>query len=274
MAFKKYIRTLVPPRWRPAVKHTIGGLQARLHKGNNVECPCCQTTFDAFLTEKRTGRPNAVCPRCQLCERHRLLGLFLEKETDFFQKQADVLHLAPEYPFLTRFKKLPHLNYTTADYNLPWVDVKLDVTDIQFEDNSYDVIICYHVLEHVPEDRKGLQELYRILRPGGWAIIQVPVDEQRESTLEDPSITTPEARTKVYGHWDHKRLYGRDFKDRLEEAGFQVEINPFAQHLAREKGQDIIRRFGLLEDELLYLSRKPAQIASETTDCNAAPCAS
>jgi ubiquinone/menaquinone biosynthesis C-methylase UbiE len=137
-----------------------------------------------------------------------------------------VLHFAPEQAFYKRFKKLKNINYTTTDLNSPLADIKADICNLPFTDNSFDVIFCNHVLEHIPNDTKAMQELYRILKPNGWGIFQIPQDLNRETTFEDNSITDKRERAKIFGQYDHVRIYGRDYFNKLRVAGFQVkEIN-------------------------------------------------
>jgi SAM-dependent methyltransferase len=154
-----------------------------------------------------------------------------------------VPHLAP----------LPNLRYTRADLDHPLAE-HVDITDIQFPDDSFDVIICNHVLEHVPDDRRAMREVYRVLAPGGWAILQVPIDRAMERTLEDPAIVAPEDRLRVYGDEDHRRLYGRDYVERLEDAGFEVRQD----HFVSELSPTIIERCGLDADELIFRCTKEA----------------
>lgn len=130
--------------------------------------------------------------------------------------------------------------------------VKMDVTNIAMPDNQFDCIICYHVLEHIPDDEKAMTELFRVLKPGGWAILQSPVDHNRDKTYEDPSIVSPDERERAFGIKDHVRLYGRDYKDRLERAGFTVKLDCYVTELRDDK----IKRYGLMKDEIIYLCTK------------------
>jgi len=154
-------------------------------------------------------------------ERHRLLWLFLEKKTDLFKIQAKkMLHVAPEECFVIKLTQLLSDGYITADLNNPNVQIKMDITDIPFENQTFDIVCCSHVLEHVPDDKKALREFYRILKDNGWSILLVPVNVNK--TIEDPSITDPEERERLFGQSDHVRKYGPDFIDRVREAGFYV----------------------------------------------------
>ena len=197
-------------------------------------------------------RTNALSPSTLSLERHRLLWLYLKNETDFFEKQQKVLHIAPEQCFLKRFKKMKNLDYTTADLHSPLVDVKADICNLPFEDNFFDTIFCNHVLEHIPNDRKAMEELYRVLKKGGTGIFQIPQDLSRETTYEDFSKTTAEERRKHFGQYDHVRVYGRDYGDRLEKVGFEVQEIDYTLVLGDEK----IALYALPKGELLPVCRK------------------
>lgn len=185
-------------------------------------------------------------------ERHRQMWLYLQRETDFFSAKYKVLHLAPEQAFLPRFRRMKNLDYITADLYSPIVDVKADILDLPFEDASFDVIFCNHVLEHIEDDARAMAELHRVMRPGGWGIFQVPIKNGLKETYEDFSIKSPEERQKHFGQYDHVRWYGTDYFTRLEKAGFQAEINYYSQNFSTEEQQ----RYGLLANEILPVVRK------------------
>lgn len=223
--------------------------------GNKVECPICDHKFRKFLPYGRKSRENALCPNCLALERHRLMWLYLKEKTDFFQSNSKLLHVAPEICFINRFEQLPHLDYITADIESPLAKVKMDIEDIPLDDNSIDVVFCNHVLEHVNNDQKAMSEIFRVLKPGGWAILQVPVFHPiPNKTLENSSITDPKEREKVFGQDDHVRLYGKDYPDRLRSAGFAVKVEDYA----KEIGEEAVRRFALPTDDPIYFCRKPS----------------
>jgi len=225
--------------------------------GNNVECPVCNKRFRKFLPygyTKQTSRKNALCPNCLALERHRLLWLFLKEKTNFFSEQLKVMHIAPEQCFYKRFKNFKNLDYTTGDLESPIADIHFDIQDIPFADNSFDVVICNHVLEHVDNDIKAMKELYRILRPGGYAILQVPQDTNRDTTYEDSSITKPEERELHFLQKDHVRLYGLDYSKRLSSVGFSVDENLYVKNLDKS----IVEKHQLPENEIIYLNKKQA----------------
>ena len=180
-----------------------------------------------------------------------MLWLYFKDRTNLFTDRIRLLHFAPEQVFEKAFKSLENLDYLTADLYSDNVMVKMDITDITCEDDSFDAIICSHVLEHVMDDRKAMREMFRVLKPGGWVVIMVPISG--DATFEDPSIITHEDRERFFGQWNHVRFYGSDIKDRLESAGFEVKVDGYVRELERSK----IRRYGLLESEDIYFCTKP-----------------
>ncbi len=222
-------------------------------KGDRYTDPLDNRSFKTFLPYGHNKtRENVLSPSTLSLERHRLLWLYLKEKTDFFIAPLKVLHFAPEQAFYKRFRKLKNLEYTTTDLNSPLADVKADICNLPFKDNSYDFIICNHVLEHIPDDAKAMSELYRILKPGGTAILQIPQDMDREETYEDFNITDPKEREKHFGQYDHVRVYGLDYFDRLRSAGFKVEEVDFTSELTDEE----IERFRLAKGEIIPVVRK------------------
>lgn len=194
-----------------------------LLSGSARYCNICGRSWRRFLPAGVAARDDARCPGCNSLERHRLVWAFFERRTNLFDRRPKrVLHIAPESCFLPQLRKALGSNYVTADLFDPTADHQWDVTAVPQPNESFDVIYCSHVLEHVLEDRKAMAEFHRLLKPDGWAVINVPVTE--ESTFEDPSVTDPEERLRLFGQKDHVRRYGRDYLDRLHAAGFKVEI--------------------------------------------------
>lgn len=223
-----------------------------VYRGNRVFCPCCEGNFRSFLPFGANRRQNAICPGCLSLERHRLIWLYLKNNTNLFQENLVVLHVAPEYIFQQKLIYLGNLKYLTADIVSGEAMVQMDITNIHYDDNYFDVILCNHVLEHIPDDDRAMKELYRVLKPGGWAILQVPIDKRLAKTIEgEPSLTLQE-REKLFGHHDHVRQYGRDYKVKLEQAGFIVKLNSYPQEL----GIGAIKKFGLIPDEDIFLCLK------------------
>lgn len=227
-----------------------------VYKGDHVECPVCEKSFRKFLSygSAVAHRDNVLCPYDLTLERHRLMWLYLKGKSDFFTKpNLTVMHIAPEQCFHKIFKNQQNLNYTTGDLLSPLADLHFDLHDIPLKDNQYEVIFCNHVMEHVKDDLRCMQELLRIMKPGGWGIMQVPVDTSRTETYEDSSITTPEEREKHFWQYDHVRLYGVNYPDRLREAGFEVESIDYKKELSAE----LFERYRLDKNELLFVVRKP-----------------
>jgi len=241
------------------------------YTGNTVACPFCERTFSKFRPTGALQRPfwksaegqallkldyinvaNAMCPECRSGERHRLFYFYLRDRRRIFDLHGiRLLDVAPD-DFL--WNKV----FSKADIEYISIDIRpgrrptmlMDLTRLSFPDNCFDAIICYHVLEHIPEDVQAMRELYRVLTPGGWAILQVPIWAER--TVEDPS-TPRKDYAAVYGHPDHVRRYGLDYKDRLASVGFSVTVDGYARQLPRE----FIQRYGLFETEDIYLCEKP-----------------
>ena len=222
--------------------------------GKNVECPICNHPYRSFLPYGRINpRPNALCPNCLSLERHRLIWLYLHDKTNFFSAKLKVLHIAPEPCFMKPFEKLHGEGYITADIESPLAKVKMDIHQIPFGENHFDAVLCNHVLEHVQNDIKAMSEINRVLKPGGWAILQVPFFHPiPEVTFEDNSITDPRAREKAFGQDDHVRKFGKDYSKRIEQAGLHATQNTFAADLTEEKAT----YFGVERKEVLYVGKK------------------
>jgi SAM-dependent methyltransferase len=246
-----FVIRYIPRSFLQRVSPLVMKVFARMNKGNAVQCPVCEHSYSKFLPYGRIARPNALCPNCLALERHRLMWLFLREKTDFFTSNLRVLHIAPEHCFIERFEALPNLDYVTADIESPLAKVKMDVHDIPFPDNSFDVVFCNHVLEHVTDDLKACSEFNRVLRPGGWGILQSPV-YNLERTLEDNSITDAAEREQIFGQRDHVRKYGKDYATRLRNSGIKIEENLFV------KGLDptLVSKFALPIDETIFVCRK------------------
>ena len=246
----------VPRRYLQVVSHFVLRMISVFYIGNKKECTVCGRKLRKFLPYGRiVKRENALCPNCLSLERHRLIWLFLKTKTDFFTAELKVLHVAPEYCFIKRFKALPNLDYITGDLESPLADIKMDIREIPFGDGTFDVVICNHTLEHVVEDLKSMKEFYRVLKPGGWAILNSPINEKRDVTYEDFSITDPKEMEKHFGQRDHVREYGLDYTNRLSEAGFNTDTQDIIAELTPEE----VERFGLFHydkqtaEDLIYL---------------------
>lgn len=203
--------------------HNLRKLAKRIrYFGRRRYCPVCNSYASAFQPFGLIPREEAKCPFCGSLERHRLIWVFFQRKTNLFNSPLKkMLHIAPEPMFAKIFSNTDSINYISGDLLNPDAMVIMDVTDIKYPDNSFDVIYCSHVLEHVLDDRKAMREFWRVLKPSGWAVLQVPITAA--NTHEDSSITDPVERERVFGQWDHVRRYGPDYKERLVEAGFVVE---------------------------------------------------
>lgn len=256
---KRLVRFALNALPRPLLQRLAGWavpLLGLLYRGRGRECPLCGGRYRRFLPYGYVAaRADALCPRCLALERHRLLWLYLTRETDFMQRPPRLLHIAPEVCLMRRLKPLYASrpgDYVTADLESPLADLHFDVERIPLPDASFDAVICNHLLEHVADERRALAELRRILRPGGWGILLVPADLSREATFEDDTVTDPAERTRLFGQYDHRRLYGRDYPERLREAGFEAEDIDYAAALTGPE-----RRLYALPEDHIYLVRKP-----------------
>ena len=225
-----------------------GRVSALVLRGEGRECPCCGGRFRR-MSRRRISGFGGLCPRCRSHPRHRAIALLLARAE---LPGRRLLHFAPEPLFDPVFERLPGIERVTADLYAP-ADLRLDITDIDLPDGSFDLILCSHVLEHVPNDRTAISELHRVLRPGGTALVLTPYRPDRP-TYEDPSITAPLARMVAFGQQDHVRIYGNDLPERLRDAGFEVEDRTPAELF----DQVTVEHCELDPDEHLFLCRAPA----------------
>ncbi len=241
-----WLKNVVPRKYRYVVRGAVLSAVSPLFAGRTVECLCCSKRSRRWIS---VGAPYRLCPRCSSGERHRLLALYLRDRTSLATASLRVVHIAPEYCLMRRFSQMPNLDYVPADLDPPLGAVRLDLTDIQLPSASVDVVICSHVLEHVSDDLTAMRELRRILRPGGQALLMVPVDYDRAVTYEDPAIVTPAARRVAFDQEDHVRIYGRDFVERLRSVGFRVDC-----HTSADFAEGAVVRFGLppVDEEIIY----------------------
>jgi SAM-dependent methyltransferase len=238
----KWLLNLFPRPWLIRLSIWFRPFIKLYYSGSRFTDPIDGSSYRKFLPYGyQKIRENALCPGTLSLERHRLLWLYLDRETSFLNDSLKVLHVAPEQVFYQKFKSFSHWKYTTTDLHSPLADVKADICALPFEDNSYDLILCNHVLEHIPNDRKAMSELYRVLKKGGTLIAQVPLDENRTTTFEDNSITDRKERTKVFGQYDHVRVYGKDYLEFLDQTGFSSKFIAYTEKLPKEE----IKRYGL-----------------------------
>lgn len=271
---KQTIKIFVPHGVYSSVRNGLRFIVSFKYSGDKYECPFCKGHFSTFLPaglnipvlkEKQVVgggyRLNSTCPRCYSEDRERLIYLYLKKEKQYvFSTGIKLLHIAPELNLAVKLKSNPYIDYISADLYSPMADIQMDITDIKQPDNTYDVIICNHVLEHIDDDSRAMTELFRVLKKDGFAILQVPISYSIEKTLENSSITNPEDRERVYGQKDHVRIYGSDYKLRLKKAGFSVIEHRFAEDMESQG----IKNFGLLKDERLFVCSKSLNVAKNT----------
>ena len=249
----KFILNQIPRPLLIRLSYVARPILAFFLKGNTFTDPIDDKSFKSFLPYGYgKQRNNVLSPSTLSLERHRLLWLYLKNETNFFSAEKSVLHFAPEQCFLKRFKNLKNLKYTTTDLLSPIADVKADICNLPFQDNEFDVILCNHVLEHIPDDTKAMQELYRVLKVGGYGVFQIPQDLKRDRTFEDDTITDKKERAKIFGQYDHVRIYGRDYFEKLRSIGFKVEEVDYAATLSEED----ITKYCLAKGEVIPVVKK------------------
>lgn len=221
------LRGLVPRSIRPLIRKAMLKPVAFALRGNTVTCPCCGRSFRRFINY--VG-PNLMCPHCGSFERQRVLVLYLSRE-GILARPLKVLHVGPEECMQRWLQHEPAVDYSSVDLDSPLAQDRMDVTALEYADDSFDLVLCSHVLEHVVDDRQAMNELARVTKPNGLAIVQIPVDRHRLATVEDAAIDDPHARRERFGQEDHVRLYGRDVRQRLESAGLAVTVEDYAEQL-------------------------------------------
>ena len=244
---------IIPRHYLQHVSHFFLQIFSIFMRGNNFEDPINGKKYRRLLPYGRLkSRENAIAPDSMSLERHRLMWLFMKEKTNFFTENLKFLHIAPEYCFIKLFKGMKNLDYITADLNSPWADIKMDVHEIPFKNNTFDVVICNHVLEHVDDAQKVMKEFHRVMNVGGWGIFQVPIDTSNKNTIEDKSIINPKERERIYWQDDHVRLFGLDYGDKLTAAGFKVTESDFINSLDPK----LVKRYALPGGELIYFCEK------------------
>lgn len=244
-------------KWQQILSGVLDARSAYTSVGSHqqVRCNLCDWSGKHFV-DFHVGYDlvfeKSVCPQCFSHPRHRSYKYTLDRIiSEFAQEKVKVLHFAPERIIAELLMGNPKIDYLSVDIDHRRAMRKEDITKLSFKDNQFDLIICIHVLEHIDDDKKAMQELLRVLKPNGKALLDVPIDATRNTTYEDWSITSPEARTKAFWQWDHVRLYGLDFPEKLRTAGFTV----IEDNHIKQKGADIIRQQGL-EDTTNYIGTK------------------
>ncbi len=244
----KLILNTIPRPILIRLSYVARPILAFLLKGDKFTDPIDGKSFKMFLPYGYgTQRNNVLSPSTLSLERHRLLWLYLQNETDFFTAKKKVLHFAPEQAFYKLFRNQKNLDYTTTDLLSPLADVKADICNLPFSENQYDVIFCNHVLEHIPDDTKAMKELFRVLKTGGMAILQIPQDLKREKTFADDSIIDQKERAKIFGQYDHVRVYGQDYFNKLRSIGFTVIEEDYTSKISPE----LVEKYCLAKGEII-----------------------
>lgn len=253
-----------------SLRNRVYRTQERLiHFGFNQQCPMCNASVRRFFPEGERHavlfdlnviggglRDGAICPICNSVDRERLVYLFLN-ERQLVKSGMRMMHVAPEAVLGGWLRHHIGTGYMSADLMANFVDQKVDLTDIPYPNGTFDAIICNHVLEHIPADDKAMSEVYRMLKPEGWAILQVPIGLKLESTIEDPSVTDPAERQRRFGQDDHIRIYAADnYVERLKLAGFDVEQYHWTDHPEHFGGLN--NKYGLIIEEVLFFVCKRA----------------
>ena len=252
--FKSILNT-IPRPWLIKASYVVRPIISWYLRGDKFTDPIDGKSFRKFLPYGYgKQRENALSPSTLSLERHRLMWLFLKDNTNFFTatKKFKVLHIAPEQCFLDIFRKQQNLNYITSDLESPIADVKADICDLPFKENEFDIVFCNHVLEHISNDTKAIQELYRVLKPGGFGIFQIPQDLSKAITFEDSTITDRKERAKLFGQYDHLRVYGRDYFNKLRSIGFKVDEVDYTKKITLDK----IEKYCLMKNEILPVCYK------------------
>lgn len=267
---KSTIKKLIPFSLAQKLRGIWQRIMSVYYYGHKYECPFCENTFRKLLSggfdlsvikEKEIigagRRANSICPRCYSTDRDRLIFTYLKNSTPIFEQKLSLLHVAPSGSLKALLSKSKNLKYQSGvKYYEGFYYSKdtaiIDITELSFDNNSFDVIFCNHVLEHIHDDRKAMSELYRVLKTGGWAILQVPISNLLDETYENPSITDPKEREFHFGQFDHVRIYGKDYIKRLSDVGFSVkEVNPLT-----ELKENNIERYAVNKKEVLFVVSK------------------
>jgi SAM-dependent methyltransferase len=264
---KRMLKAVLPARTYEGLKRTAREARIKLiYRGEGLECPFCGEHFKKFMPHGLDvpvlqehsvvsgGVRATTCPRCGSYDRERLIYLYLLQRTDVFKGGKKLLDIAPADHLAAKLREIPGLDYISGDLFREDVMVKVDVTDIQFPDATFDVVLCNHILEHVPDDRLAMRELYRVLKPGGWAMVLAPYSTTLAATIEDPSVQSSEERLRRFGQDDHVRIYARgDYLARLTESGFDVEVIPFVDELSTTDRA----KYALIGERDIIVARRP-----------------
>jgi SAM-dependent methyltransferase len=228
------IKTILPLKYRLSFRINLIRFTGLFYRGTNFKCNVCGKSFRKMIPHGNIPRPNAKCPNCISLERTRALWFYLKDQVIDNIFPLNILHFAPEYGLKKAFQNYPNIEYRNVDLDPDLADEVVDITDIPYPEDSFDLILCSHVLGHVPDEKKAVDELYRVLKPGGQALVMTIVNWNLKKTFEDPNITSANDRLENYTEPDLVRLHGADFADRLRMSGFQVDVIDYAAKLGAE----------------------------------------
>lgn len=258
---KKILKQIVPKLIHKKVQNWNKRALMHFLTGDKVLCPVCNSSFEKFATFGVDQRTNALCPSCDSLERHRLLWLYLKAKTNLFESenQIKLLHFAPEESLFKVLSATQNIQYIPCDYSpndfkfdkLKSI-IQVDITCIPFEENQFDVILCNHVLEHIIDDNLAMTELHRVIKHDGWGIFQVPINLNLSTTFEDSAINSKNERKIAFGQEDHVRIYGKDYKGRLENVGFHVVEDEYSKSFSNAD----LFKYGIDPSETIYYCKK------------------
>ncbi len=240
------------PYYKPIISPLVRFFKRRwlpiAYRGTGVNCPICEENFCSYV-----GSSLGSCPGCGAPERSRLLWFFLQHQRpDLLKDSPAVLQIAPDTGLEFRLRRMKEIRYLSGDLQEPEAMVQLDLTNLNLPDQCFDLIICLHVLAHISNDRRAMREIFRVLRPGGIALIMTPMNSSADKTEEDPSIIDPRERDRAFGEWDFVRVYGLDFTNRLKEAKFEVQVVKPAGQLQEAE----LKSMGIWNDQI-FVCRRP-----------------
>ena len=232
------------------VKHEVflRGMFALLYYGSRHQCTICNKKLRTFL---QLSNHDLLCPKCGSLARDRRLWTILNE--NYIKRGISVLDFSPSRPLARKMKSIAGIKYISTDLSGNFIaDFQYDITKLALNDNNIDLIICYHILEHITDDATAMAELYRVLKPGGMGIFQIPQDLNRATTFSDDTITDQKERAKIFGQYDHVRIYGRDYFDKLRSIGFTVIEEDYTKRIAPE----LVEKYCLAKGEIIPVCYK------------------
>ncbi len=236
------LKNNMPENFARTLKKVYMASRRIYYAGTKYKCPICEHSFRKLLPggfnleiikqKEIIGagyRENNICPYCQSTDRDRLIYLYLKNRTEIFSNKLKVLHVSPEPALFRLIDNLKNIVYVVGTkYSegiyYPKRITSIDLLNLPYNNHEFDLVICNHVLEHIIDDKRAMSEIFRVLVPGGLAILQVPYSNLLDKTYEDNTVVSESDREKHFGQFDHVRIYGKDYKNRLENVGFKLEV--------------------------------------------------